>query len=685
MAESKVVSSSSRRRRDRRSSSKNRTQVQDLNVQVSEEFNDDSNTTNPTTRSRVVSSSSRRRRDRRSSSKNRTQVQDLNVQVSEEFDDDSNTNPSIEEENSTIYIGDNDNDNDNDNDLVRTLRKNLFHWTRSITISALSAMSTNNRDIKYALGGLLAIEYYLDGTLLEEWYINHILSSPVSIHVENGSSLKTFSRHLVEFMNNFTIIEAGTRHSCVYMIASILRKMGINIHIGAITIWKMFRILEDKNNRTFVIVLDCGDVLTAEGLTIRIPFVNIHSMTTNISRHIFKDKSILVKPYFHDIHAPLMPFSQVKRFCQNKSSSNFLTRAYHNGLVLLNGINQPYNVMCVPYRSYTRSNRYKDICRLARENAINSTLATIKNKDTAMIQREYYNAERNWLSSDVSKSERLLLWLYTVESSRFNIACLLSGLMPETYASMMHQRFRKHANHYSGDFEKFMRDLIDVFYRLVNRKPPELRNRSENLYVYRAIKLFEFSNPNSTPNNNQSPYASIFTCGLPFIIHNNTFCSTSVDIGVSKNFLSNSSPCCILKIRLKPGFDKFLAIENLSGYSSEEEILLPAKTAFQVYNRTFMRNDNNGRMVLVFHADAWVPSPRTTRDARIYNHYYVDLSVVSNNNIDTSAQCVESSYTCDSPLELETIHSELARRALMDEKEATVKGTTTSISRSSRS
>jgi hypothetical protein len=284
-------------------------------------------------------------------------------------------------------------------------------------------------------------------------------------------------------------------------------------------------------------------------------------------------------------------------------------------------------------------------------------------ENIALTAQSQYAAERDWLVTAATEREKDLIWVYTAESSRFNVACLLSGVLPEVSPAHMQQHFKKDAaQRYQGNFAQYKHDLLAAFNTLVRGKPQDLLERVADIFVYRTIYLFELTSLVPGLPMNQYPYQTVFNAQLPFPIRNNTFCSTSVDLPVSKKFLKASSPCCLLEIRIPPEFYKFLAIEKLSNYPSEREILFPPESAFIVKRRTFMRNDN-GRHVLVLHADVTVPSPRYIREARkLLARDYVDLSPLA---IMDSAQshCLGSDH-CGASVNIEKARAKIARRGL---------------------
>lgn len=229
-----------------------------------------------------------------------------------------------------------------------------------------------------------------------------------------------------------------------------------------------------------------------------------------------------------------------------------------------------------------------------------------------------------------------LLTLYSVQSSRLNVACMLSGIVPELESGLMSETFTSmSSNHHmkiaSGDarsinkqisFRDYMNDM-DLVFEHARPPRPIKGTQYKELVLFRAVDLFELKRQ------------SVFNRALPFDIVNHTLCSTSVRLSHSTPFLKLRSPCCMLRIRVPASYTRMLAIKPVSGYPDEEEVLFPRGSVFTVRGRRFCVYDDSN--VAVLDCDVrWEPvalDHRTGGGTRMHPHRdtatYYDLSAVA--------------------------------------------------------
>ena len=456
----------------------------------------------------------------------------------------------------------------------------------------------------YAIGGGMALDYYLNGEALDEWYSSGRFM-PVSVHCRKGEP--TLAVHLARHMNDATKI-GKDRTSHVWMLANVLERAGMELDVDRVHEWKLFAEQADgKLGEKIMLNLRHLN----PGVT-NLAVVRISELSNSDAKMIDKSYGVVKYPL---LDVPLMPFGHIfsDRTLVSRPNRLFLLEALANGRTMLHVpggaayADVPYHFafksartalasleppvpheLAAAFQHYNQSS-HADVVRSMAEAAeaevvrAGLSAADVEEKKERGRAPGRFAYERDWLVAQADARSKSLLRLYTAESSRFNVACLVSSYIPGLRGAMMSQQFNSSA--FAGTFAEYEAALKALFSDLAARKPA---NTYRDMYVFRAVDLFDLDLP---------PPSTVYNVKLPFAIVNPTVCSASINLDVAMGF-QKGSPCCMMRIRVTSDYKDILVVEGLSDFAHEREVIFPIDSKFTVTRRRYVRDDD-GAQVLV--------------------------------------------------------------------------------------
>ena len=520
------------------------------------------------------------------------------------------------------------------------IERSVGHWVRRLVFGALEQA---DEDIGIAMGGGATLDYYLSSDALEAFNARGFYV-PMTLHVPPPTKVKAYVDAFANVLNAETRIN-GTKklHSSVYMIAHILRMHGVSVDVDRLDSWTLFLPAYIKGIGGYTVVLnvryldnDQTNVAVLRALELTSSEVNMLDSSKAIIRH--PTMPLMMMPFGYVFSTPKLASKKSRATLiaalltgntMLHSPGSSQTSAYHEALKAAKAVlnEDPALGDFLPRErremvlGYKQSKNQAEVAALhaaavAKYSAEESASIDIVKSLNAFgkhVAPGRFADDRIWINDllDESSSTRApaqlakygidqgkasdMLYLYTAESSVFNIACLLSGLLPELRSKLMAQKFTRHADLFSGTFADYEAELNELFQKLTLMKPK--KDTYKDMYVFRAVDLFEL---------NDSSTATVYNTSVPFAIHNPTVCSTSILLSVAWSFLK-PAPCCLLRIKVPTSYRAFLVLEGLTAYDSEREVLFPRDSKFIVRERHYVRDEASGKHVLVLEADVVAP------------------------------------------------------------------------------
>jgi hypothetical protein len=523
------------------------------------------------------------------------------------------------------------------------LEMSVGHWVRRQVVAGLETWNADDDDAdEVAVGGILALEVYLDSEALNDM-LSRPLFVPVVIHHAKGAApALAAAQALAAAMNAATYFKDGRRHSSVYMVAHVLAMHGLAVDMSDVSAWVPFKVARlgkiglciALNLRALGVAPDQSDLAV----------VRLRPLSSDQKKAVDSDAA-LRHPSL--AHLKLMPFGHI--LGDNASMGlhvrRFLVDALLGDHVYLGAAKRAYHFALKSARAHVlesatlrhvldadavdRLQAYKQTASKPWVDAMHRAVRKVAEASRDVEKAELdltknpgrFAVERDWLLHVLTHEQkptptqkqkqtqtltteqrtrfRSLLHTYTAQSSKFNVACLVAGLVPELRDQLLAQRFPP--AYFEGTFGQYLEALSAAFAALVALRSSRFAGkRFKDLFVFRAVDLFELGATN--------PVRTVYNATLPFSIHNATFCSTSTTTHTARAFLKDASPCCLLKIRVPWTYHDCLALgEGVSLYPSERELLFPPGSAFVVRERRYVR-DASDRQTLLLLCDVGRPT-----------------------------------------------------------------------------
>jgi hypothetical protein len=529
------------------------------------------------------------------------------------------------------------------------IERGLNHWIRRIVFDCFNSEFMDSREV--AIGGGITLDYYLEGSCLNSWHMSKNMFMPVSIHYDPGARTpKSLGRAIMEYMNKATYF-GSSRSSAIYMMANTLKKNEIKVDVHKVETWVPM-IYDSTKKLGDCVMMDLKHFDPSVG---NIAVVRIIELSTRDANMLRNSDALIMHPTIAMYMMPIGHLIQNTVLCNNEARK-FIMRAIVNGHTVLHDTAstgddalKPYHFAMKTCRTILAKNDHlADSLGLSDSAAKSAILSYKQSKSTTLVETMLeravstidsasrngvevrkpgdkkplksapgrYANERIWLEHVLTKEnpdflkkhgiekarDKDLIWLYSAESSRYNVACLISGVLRELTNVFMQQKFSLYQQKYAGTFAEYDRDLMTLFENLTKLKSrydlvSSSKKSFKDMYVFRAVDLFDIGN---------SATRNVYNTRLPFEIVNNTMCSTSIDLDIAWNGFLKPSPCCLLRVRIPNDYSAFLVIQSVSEYPDEREVLLPGKSIFTVHTRKYLRDDN-GRQVLLLDADVSWP------------------------------------------------------------------------------
>lgn len=573
-------------------------------------------------------------------------------------------------------------------DRNAAIERKISHWVRRITVSALEKKEilSTKKNNNILVGGVLALEYYLQGDALERWHASKFFMPPV-VYYCGPHSVKDYGSELAETMNASAMGESVS----LQLVLS-LRYSGVNVSYAKMKAAtkqnKLFFFSQKKNE----IILDIGSVSQVASRITILQIVAVDGQRKQGSKKtdplfsLMCDNTYLKKKLgqtfvMHPaLRAPLIPFGHMltdNHTTTRASRAHLLQEFLQGSTVLHTPMDDTLELQTLPYHfalktirdafrrdaSFIDDSKWNSFHRqLVRElifykphrrvsagvqssplpvdlvNMANMALSvslsvyeemTVQSQTNVQDPESRYSRETKEFKTiaDTVLDERLrkTLYKYTSNSFSFNAPLIEASIFPNKPVE--------------DEYKENIENLKKVF-DIVKHLKEHDDNEKQDMYVYRGHDLIEL------PEQTDSP-GSVYNKSLPFFLVSNSFSSTSASFNRAQFFRTtkgNFTPCCSMRIRVPPDFAAYLPLEKLSRIPAEKEVLFPVGTTFRVDERKYFRTPDKWSQLLLLECTAVAtPNDKSRRTE------HTDASSKDGSNIGNSGDVVRGGKNASGP------------------------------------